>query len=40
MTAESDEKAASQVDRLIALGYAVMDVTPPMPDARSPPQRP
>ena len=39
MTAESDEKAASQIDRLIALGYAVMDVTPPLTDARSPPHQ-
>jgi hypothetical protein len=33
MTAESDEKAVIQVDRLIALGYAIADVSPPLAKA-------
>ena len=30
MTAETAKEAAYQVDRLIALGYQVKDVTPPL----------
>jgi hypothetical protein len=38
MTAESEEKAAIQIERLVALGYAVTEVTPPLaaPDLSRP----
>ena len=33
MTTQNAKDAAHQVERLIALGYAVADVTPPLEDA-------